>query len=81
MRWLKGALVKVAAAIFPWAPRHERRAAIAEASREKERSQAGAEYAEVVKSQIQRLAAANHFASAIADDIIQGHHHRRRDGA
>ncbi len=75
MRWLKGALVKMAAAVFPWAPRHERRAAIAEAAAEKARSQAGAEYARVVETQIRRLAAANHYAEAIAEGIIQGHRH------
>lgn len=76
MRRLRGALAKMAAAIFPWAPRHERRAAIAAAAQEKERSRDSAEQAKVVESQIQRLAAANHYAATIAEGIIQGHRRR-----
>lgn len=74
MRWLKGVLATVAAAIFPWAPRHERRAAIAAATQEKERSREDKAHARDVEEQIRRLARANHFAAAISDDIIRGHH-------
>ena len=58
---------------FPWPARNRRHAAIAEARAEKERSQAGAAHADVVRRQIERMAAENHFAERIARDIIRRH--------
>lgn len=60
----------------PWPGRHVRHEAIASARREKERSQAGAAHAGVVKRQIEQLAAQNHFAEAIAEQLAQGRHRR-----
>lgn len=63
---------------FPWPGRHSRHAAIASAREEKERSQAGAAHADAVRRQIEQLAAQNHFAEAIAEQIIL--RHPRGDG-
>ena len=58
---------------FPWPDRHVRHAAIAEARKQKERSQDGAARAEALRRQIEALREQNHFASAIADQIISRH--------
>jgi hypothetical protein len=64
---------QVIAAIFPWAPKHERRAAIAAAAGEKETSRAAAEHSREVQGQLARLARENHYALTITDQIIRGH--------
>lgn len=58
---------------FPWPARHVRHAAIASARKQKERSQAGAARADVLRLQIEALREQNHFASALVDQIIQRH--------
>ena len=58
---------------FPWPARSSRHQAIAAARAEKERSQAGAAHADRVRLQIERMAAENHFAQKIAEDIIRRH--------
>lgn len=58
---------------FPWPAKIRRHEAIAAARAEKDRSQAGAARAEVVRQQIERMAAENHFAERIARDIIRRH--------
>ncbi len=60
---------------FPWPAKSSRHAAIAAARRQKERSQAGAARAEALREQIERMAAENHFASRITEDIIRRHVH------
>ena len=60
-------------ALVPWPPRRQRKAAIARARGEKARSRASAAHAETVRLDIEELAARNHFASAIAAQIIQRH--------
>lgn len=61
---------------MPWPGRHSRHQAIAAARGEKERSQASAAKAETIRRQIERMAADNHFAQAIAEDIIRRHRGR-----
>ena len=58
---------------FPWPAKNHRHEAIAAARAEKDRSQAGAARAEILRRQIERMAADNHFAERIARDIIQRH--------
>jgi hypothetical protein len=58
---------------FPWPDRGRRHAAIAEARAEKNRSQAGAARAEILRRQIETMREQNHFAAALADQIIQRH--------
>ena len=58
---------------LPWPARHRRHAAIAAATAEKERSQEGAARADLLRVQIERLAGQNHFAAAIADQIVARH--------
>lgn len=58
---------------FPWPGRHDRHAAIASARREKERSQAGAAQADTLRRQIETMREQNHFAAAIAEQIIARH--------
>lgn len=59
--------------ILPWPAPHERKASIAAARREKERSLKGAEQADGIRKAIARMAEENHFADAIAGQIIQRH--------
>ena len=59
--------------MFPWPAKHERRAAIAAARAEKERSREQAAQSRVVRQEITRLARVNHYAEAIEDQIIKGH--------
>lgn len=61
----------------PWPARGKRKAAIATARRERERSQAGASRAAQVERDIAELAYANHFAASIAADIIARHRGER----
>lgn len=65
---------------FPWPDRGRRHAAIAAARREKEQSQDGALRAEALRRQIEAMREQNHFASAIADQII-ARHRGYREGA
>ena len=60
-------------AVFPWPGRTGRREAIAAARRERERSVASAAHADTIRRQIERMAADNHFALKIAEDIIRRH--------
>lgn len=60
-------------AITPWQARSQRKAAIAVARRERERSQAGARHAAGVQNDIEALAARNHFAASLMAQIIQRH--------
>jgi acyl-CoA reductase-like NAD-dependent aldehyde dehydrogenase len=62
---------------FPWPAKNHRHEAIAAARAEKDRSQAGAERAEVLRRQIEAMREQNHFASIIVDQIIRQH----REGA
>lgn len=59
--------------MLPWPAPHDRRAAIASARDEKEQSLAGAAHAAVIASQIKRMAAENHFAAKIAEDLMARH--------
>jgi hypothetical protein len=65
------ALGRLMSAIFPWPSRGSRRAAISDARREKERSRSSAAHAAVISRDIEHMREANHFASAIADQIMQ----------
>ena len=67
MNWLR----KAARMLLPWPSRSERRDAIASAGREKRRSQASAAHAAGVERDIRRMAAENHFAAAIADQLAR----------
>jgi hypothetical protein len=58
--------------LLPWPARHERREAVSDARREKERSQSGAAHAAVIERDIARMAEANHFASIIAEQLMRG---------
>lgn len=60
-------------AILPWPSRRNRRAAITAARGEKETSRRSAAHAADVRGAIDRLAAENHFAAAIAEQIIARH--------
>jgi hypothetical protein len=55
--------------VFPWPPRHERKAAIAQAARNKDRAQAAAAKARSVEAQIVRMTEENHLAAGIAAQI------------
>lgn len=65
---------KAVAMLLPWPGAHVRKAAIGEARAQKERSRAGAAQAAAITSQIERMAADNHFAASIAEQIIARHH-------
>lgn len=58
---------------FPWPGRTSRHEAIAAARAERRRSQAGAASAKVVRADIEAMWEQNHFAQAIAEDIIRRH--------
>lgn len=72
MRWLREVLSKMAAAIFPWVPRHERRAAIAAAAADREHAEAEAKHAKVVARQLRQMTE-NGYAQDIAQQILRGH--------
>jgi hypothetical protein len=59
--------------MFPWPARRDRRAAVGAARAEHEASREQAAAARKLRQQIDRLAAANHYAQAITDQIVQGH--------
>jgi hypothetical protein len=58
---------------FPWPAKSRRHAAIAAARAEKDRSQAGAARAEILRRQIEAMREENHFSDLIVRDIIQRH--------
>lgn len=64
-------------AILPWPSRQHRRAAITAARGEKETSRQAADRAADLRGAIDRLAAENHFAAAIAEQIIARHRGER----
>lgn len=59
--------------MLPWPSRRQRKAAIAAARGEKETSRHAAARADALRTAISRMAADNHFAAAIAEDIIARH--------
>lgn len=61
---------KAARMLLPWPSRHERHRDIASAEAEKHRSRDRAAHAAEVEGQIRRIAAANHFAEVIADQLM-----------
>lgn len=67
------------AALTPWPPRSQRKAAIRAAREEKERSQRAAGHAAAVCAELGELAARNHFAASITRQIIA--RHKREGGA
>lgn len=73
MTGLRDALRKVAAVVFPWPAKHERRAAIDAARTERERSEAAARRAGALQGQLRKIAADNHFSEAIVQQILRGH--------
>ena len=72
MIWFREAARKIITVIFPWPGRHERAMTIAAARRERERSEVEARNAEILKHRLHKMAAENHFADMIADQIIRG---------
>lgn len=66
-------------AILPWPSKHQRKAAIRRARREKEQSQRAAAHAGTINADIEALAARNHFAASITSQIIE--RHQRGQGA
>jgi hypothetical protein len=62
--------------LLPWPSRHQRREQVEAARQEKLRSQSSAEHAAVIEQAIERMAAENHFAASIADQIMQRHRGR-----
>ena len=58
--------------LLPWPTRQQRREAIGRATAEKERSRAGAVHAAAIERDIERIRQENHFAAAIADQIMRG---------
>ena len=78
MTWVREVLRRVAAVLRPWPVQRDRKAAISAARQEKEHSLARAEHAAHVEQQIRHLTRDNHFAEAIADQIITTY--RKRGG-
>lgn len=74
---MRGPLGKVVAMLLPWPAREHRQAAVEAARAEKERSRKGAADAAVISAAIERLAAQNHFATLLAEQIVRQH---RRGG-
>ena len=70
MKWTD-ALTKAIAAVLPWAPKHERRAAIDAARAEKEHSRGNAAESRQVRQQLTRLAYDNHFADSLRNTLRQ----------
>jgi hypothetical protein len=73
MTRLRRAIKRAVAMLLPWPGHGARKAAVSEARALKEQSQAGAARAADISSQIERMAAENHFASSIAEQIIARH--------
>lgn len=59
--------------VLPWPSRSQRRAAVARARGEKEKSRRSAAHAAAVRDDITSLAERNHFAYKVAQQIIQRH--------
>jgi hypothetical protein len=59
--------------VFPWPAKRDRRAAIGAAAAEHKASRERAAESKIVRQQINRLAAANHYADAITEQILRGH--------
>lgn len=70
---MKARLGRLMALLFPWPARTQRVQAIADAAAQKDRSRAGAESAGAIRRDIERMAAENHFASTIAEQIARRH--------
>ena len=68
--WLR----KAVAVLLPWPSRNQRHAAIEAARQEKIRSRSSAEHAASIEQAIEQMAADNHFASSIAEQITARHH-------
>jgi hypothetical protein len=77
MTWVLELLRKAARMLRPWPGHRDRKAAISAARQEKEHSLARAEHAADVERQIRHLVRDNHFADAIADQIISTYRDRR----
>lgn len=73
------ALGRAMDAIMPWPSKRQRKAAIRRARDQKEQSQRAAVHAGTVTTDIEALAARNHFAATIASQIIE--RHQRGQGA
>ena len=69
-------LRRAAKVLRPWPVQRDRKAAISAARQEKEHSLARAEHAAEIEQQIRHLARDNHFAAAIAEQIISTHRNR-----
>jgi hypothetical protein len=63
---------RVLAAILPWPDPAERRAAIEEARKEAQEGRHGAAHAAVLATEITKMAKDNHFAEAVARQIMGG---------
>lgn len=63
---------RVLAAVLPWPDPAARKAAIADARRKAQESRTGAAHAAALASEINRLARDNHFAEAVARQIMGG---------
>jgi hypothetical protein len=57
------------AAVTPWPARAERKAAVRAAAAEKDRSRRSRTQAKAIETQINQIAAANHWASAVAESL------------
>jgi hypothetical protein len=75
---IREVLRRAAKVIRPWPVQRDRKAAVHAARQEKEHSLARAEHAAEVERQIRHLVRDNHFAEAIADQIIATY--RKRGG-
>lgn len=58
--------------LLPWPSRHQRREAISDARRQKERSRAGAAHAAGIERDIERIRRDDRIAADIAEQIMQG---------
>lgn len=66
---MRARLGRLMALLFPWPARTQRVQAIADATAQRERSQAGAVRDTAIGRDIERLAAMNHIAARIAEQI------------
>lgn len=63
--------------ILPWPARRRRKAAIARARASRARAERSRDHADRISGEIRRMAADNHFAQAIAEQIAYGRRQRR----
>ena len=61
--------------LLPWPSRDQRRAAVEAARQEKLRSQSAAAHAADIEQALERMAAENHFAASIAEQVMRRHRH------